>query len=804
MTVQRDLRPRMNPDKQLALELLNTAGDETEERRNREEAVDRIPTTGTITKKRKRSRPMTHAKKLTKRPRKKRRLSSDTESSVSFLGTDVELDTEPEDAQGESDIDPRSRRRTLRPRERTPISSRLRRRTHTLGRARTSPHPQEDVFDIPVTPLKRRTGDKETPQRPNIEFFYSSDSEGVSTGSSAATETSPQKGGNVVPAIDNASQVEKPPEKKGKANAQGIEPSQEDTTTSHDQFYQPTVAAEKTVPEPEGHTTVRLSQEDVVSQQQSYQATSEERVQLIVRTGGDKGDTEDLRLQPTFFAEAGQMEHEQYPTTDNDWQSADGHEERMVKEDNGDGRDAEKGDVAKERDRPQSHEHENEDVVSDRGTDNADAQGVSVELNQVAEDERMQQISQNRDDEEESPAEDEMSSADDSESEEESVDDSGFLQFLESNSVFGQERTWRELVEEARELLKKAHHHIGCLSSSLHELLASIQRASEAFEESVSSEKYSEPSEDLVPDVARKMSTVLSDLCPLAEEELALMSPGVKSRRQKRLWRHIRALQTYVIPCMVQMVVAAMAVYHHLDSRQESPGALPKMRELLRLLSCLCDEVEPSRYEGEYGGFRDRLKLLRVQARLLYYVYDNEVYKRQPSSDTRPLWSLKENTKATAAASQPSPSPSVSPEFPPRRPSPQKRRPGEDEERRTVSNGQPQQPREETANANVAPSQLTLSPSVSPERPPRPASPPKGRPWTNTEREALLRGLRKYQGGRRYIDIRREYSALFAGRSLRELREQACEIKRRYIEGMKVRGEPLLNTRKAAWLLSVD
>ena len=219
------------------------------------------------------------------------------------------------------------------------------------------------------------------------------------------------------------------------------------------------------------------------------------------------------------------------------------------------------------------------------------------------------------------------------ESEEEEID--GLMDhpaFKEASRVFDQEETWLEMVDESQKLLRKARQYLKPLSASLHELLASVQRARNAFNESINHGEFVEPDKDLIPDLDRKISTVLSEIKTLPEEEICSMSRNQRLQRQQSLRAQITGIQTYVVPQMVQMIVPAAIIHHYFENTRLGHG-LGDMRELFRLLYALCNETKPSRYIDEQDvRFKDRLQTMRPTARLLFYVYVNEMSRRLPQA----------------------------------------------------------------------------------------------------------------------------------------------------------------------------
>lgn len=294
---------------------------------------------------------------------------------------------------------------------------------------------------------------------------------------------------------------------------------------------------------------------------------------------------------------------------------------------------------------------------------------------------------------------------------------------LQLPDVFWPQETWCELIHEATELHKQANDdRLTPLSQRLLKIIKKARNAYEAKEEPCDSLP------DYCSNIARKVSSVLSDIAPMPEAQFYRMAPNRRFEWETRISSKITGIQTQIIPNMAEVIPAAVDAFQSLP---EQVG-LQIVTQLLKSTCLLCEKVKPSFYPTLTEKFPDRLKTIRVAARFLHYLFDTQLSKlRAKPPEKRPVHGNRDTDTAPSCA--PASPPATSPSRP------AASRPDPSSDHHTEPELEPKPDPELEPELEPEPEPVEPEPEPEPE-------PQSEREWTDREGTVLIDGLRKYQG----------------------------------------------------------
>lgn len=192
--------------------------------------------------------------------------------------------------------------------------------------------------------------------------------------------------------------------------------------------------------------------------------------------------------------------------------------------------------------------------------------------------------------------------------------------FLDQSQVFEQEDNWKDLVSEARNLMKQVEGMKGMTSRSCKNLFGNISNIKDIYEENTNRrrQKDHEPvllemEEAGLRELDKRYEKVICDLKPLPDD--------YRRSKRARLRALIRDVERDIVPKMVGLLQACL-VSHYADHELSKDGASQAIR-LLDRLSNLCKHVHPDRHKPNLI-ILDTLKTTRILIRFMQYVFKAE------------------------------------------------------------------------------------------------------------------------------------------------------------------------------------
>ncbi|KAM5443798.1 hypothetical protein MferCBS31731_001044 [Microsporum ferrugineum] len=206
--------------------------------------------------------------------------------------------------------------------------------------------------------------------------------------------------------------------------------------------------------------------------------------------------------------------------------------------------------------------------------------------------------------------------------------------FWDASKIFDQEQNWRELISEAKRLIKQTN---GLTIESTKDLFRSISNGIDTYKESIDSKNknqsfnFLDAEHSSTASIERQVSQVLIDLYPYNVD---------LPKNLSKLTSTTYEVATDTIPGMVGLLQWCLVAHYSNDS--VTAEGIDQLTRLLDSLGKLCEAVqaEPPRPTPELA---DKLKITSVLVRFMSYVFRHQQLNTRKPATTQPLIGRSQN-----------------------------------------------------------------------------------------------------------------------------------------------------------------